>query len=183
MVYLPPGSLTRTRSRNASQLYQDQAEMGVVPPQRPMAPAQPGGGVQPSAEGGFTPGDQAQPSRMSQYLQAQAQQRDMLKARGEDLRLAQMLTKAFDPSLPKGFRQLGLKQISQMLGVDPRGDRSKEIINTLSGLDPQSLEGLRRGVVGATNETQPGELTEMTRGVLTGQVPPDQLLQLASAAT
>lgn len=180
MVYLP-GNLSRTRSRNASNLYQDQAAMGVVPPERPAAPPQPGGGVSPSAEGGFTPGGQARPSRLTQYIQAQQQQREMLASRGEDLRIAQLMSRALDPSMPKGFRQLGLRQISQILGVDPRGDRAKEIINTISGLDPQSLEGLRRGIVGSTNDAQPGEITQLARGVLTGQVPPDQLLQMASA--
>lgn len=181
MVYIQP-ELRRTRSRNAQNLSQAQQSMGVTPSERPEARPQVGGGVAPSAEGGFTPGGQQAPSRMTEYFQAQQQQRDMLSARGEDLRLAQMLSKALDPSMPKGFRQLGLKQVSQMLGVDPRGDRAKEMINTLSGLDPQSLEGVRRGIVQSTNDAQPGEVTQLTRGVLTGQVPPDQLLQMAQGA-
>lgn len=181
MVYLPAG-LGATRSRNAQQLSQNQQAMGVVPSERPAAPPQPGGGVAPSTEGGFTPGGQSRPSRMTEYFQQQEQQRGMLAARGEDLRLAQLMSRALDPAMPKGFRQLGLKQVSQMLGIDPRGDRAKEMINTISGLDPQSLEGLRRGVVTATNEAEPGEVSQTVRGVLTGQVPPDQLLQMAQAA-
>lgn len=182
MVYLPAG-LNRTRSRNASNLSADQQAMGVTPrADVPIAPAQPGGGVPATSEGGFTPSGQAQPSRMTEYLQAQQQQRDMLLSRGEDLRLANLMYKALDPAMPKGFRQLGLRQVSQMLGIDPKGDRAKELINTISGLDPQSLEGIRRGVAQSTDSAEPGELTQMTRGVLTGQVPPDQLLSLASSA-
>lgn len=191
MVYLP-GALSRTRSRNASSLAQSQQALGVTPSaspptsqgaiDQPAAPPQPGGGVPVPAEGGFTPGAQQQPSRLTEYVQNQQQQREMLAARGEDLRLAQLMSRALDPTMPKGFRQLGLRQISQMLGIDPRGDRAKEIINTISGLDPQSLEGVRRGIISSTNDAQPGELTQMTRGVLTGQVPPDQLLSMAQGA-
>jgi hypothetical protein len=92
------------------------------------------------------------------------------------------MSRALDPSMPKGFRQLGLRQISQLLGIDPRGDRAKDIINTISGLDPQSLEGIRRGIVQSTNDAEPGQIAEMTRGILTGQVPPDQLMDLARSA-
>lgn len=188
MVYLP-GEIRQRRSANAASLYDDQAQMGVVSPplpRQPVATPQPSSGV-PTPPGGVaspvTAPSGQQPSRLSEYIQGQQQQRQMLAARGQDLQLANNLVRSLDPSMPKGFRQLGLRQVSQMLGIDPKGDRSKELINTLSSLDPQSLEGMRRGIVSATDEMQPGQLTEITRGILTGQVPPDQLLQLASAAT
>jgi hypothetical protein len=117
-----------------------------------------------------------------ELLQYQQGQKEALAARGGDLRLAQMLSRILDPSLPKGFRQMGLRSLSQEMGVDPRGDRAKEIIGTLSGLDPQSMEGIRRGIIETSGQSQPGQISQMTRGILTGQVPPEELLNLASSA-
>jgi hypothetical protein len=121
-------------------------------------------------------------TNFKELLQYQQGQKEALAARGGDLRLAQMLSRILDPSLPKGFRQMGLRSLSQEMGVDPRGDRAKEIIGTLSGLDPQSMEGIRRGIVETSGQSQPGQISQMTRGILTGQVPPEELLNLASSA-
>lgn len=182
MVYLP-GALNQRRSQQASDLYADQSQMGVTPPPAPTpAPAGGGGAGGIPTGGGAQSPQQGQPSRLTEYFRQQQQQKQMVVARGQDLQLAQMFMHVLDPSMPKGFRQLGLRQISQQLGVDPRGDKAKEIINTISGLDPQSLEGLRRGLGTAVDQGEPGDITNMARGILTGSVPPDQFLSLARSA-
>lgn len=110
------------------------------------------------------------------------QQKSQMESKGQDLRLAQVLVRALDPSLPKGFRQLGLKQVAQIVGVDPKGANVKEMIGVLSGLDPQSLEGLRRGVTEDISQMQPGQVTEVTKGLLSGSIPPEKMLGMIAGA-
>jgi hypothetical protein len=79
---------------------------------------------------------------------------------------------------------MGLRQIAKAVGVDPRGDTAKEMIGVLSGLDPQSLEGIKRGVTEmGLSSSEPGEISSSIRGVLSGAAPPEQLLEMAQAAT
>lgn len=158
---------------------------GSAAPQQSMAPPQQAAPAQQQAAPQQMPPENmagGMPQSIAQLRQMHQDQNASIEARGQDLRLAQMLMRALDPGMPKGFRQLGMKNISQTVGVDPRGDTAKEIINTITGLDPESLEGLRRGLASASTDAPPGEITKMLKGTLTGQVPPDQLLDMAAAA-
>jgi len=175
--------IARRRSEAARGLSGSQQAMGVTP----TAGGPAGGGMPPSAPDQFGPQTGGgQPPQQGNALEALFAERraktQQLEARGQDLRLAQMLTRALDPALPKGFRALGLKQVAEAVGVSPKGERAKEMINTLGGLDPQSLESLRSNLVSTSAQAQPGEITKMTHGILSGQVPPDQFLQMTSGA-
>jgi hypothetical protein len=69
-----------------------------------------------------------------------------------------------------------------VIGVDPQGSNAKDVINVLAGLDPQSLERIRSGLAATSEGAQPGQVSEMAKGLLSGAVPPETMLSMVSQA-
>jgi hypothetical protein len=123
-----------------------------------------------------------QPRNLRELMEMQKQQKAQMESKGQDLRLANLLVRALDPSMPKGYRQLGLKQVAQSMGLDPRGSNAKEMINLLSGLDPQSMEGLRDSIAQSAPNREPGQVSQVMRGLLSGSLPPEKVMGMFEKA-
>lgn len=160
-----PQELQQRRSSQASNLQSQQAQMGV-PGQQGPAPAPAGGQAPPGAEG----------QTFSGIMQERQQQAQGLQARQADIQLGERLMQVLDPRLPRQARQFLFKELSRQIGIDPKGERSRELGSMLTGMEPEVLEGLRRNIADRVQSAQPGEVMQLTRGVFTGQVPITQLM-------
>jgi len=133
----------------------------------------------------FTPPDPAEELRRRQEaslqehqayaanLQSKQQEVDL---RGEDLRLAQLSLQALSPDVPGSARKFLLSGLSQASGVDPKGDYSRQLQTMLAGLDPQSMEAVRRTFAEQLNAA-PGQIKQALNGIFTGKVPASSLIQ------
>src|SRR5215510_1640197 len=110
------------------------------------------------------------------YASTLEEKQSHIHLRGEDLDLTKRLLQATDPMTPKPVRDFLLKGISGSVGVDPRGDYSKELQKMISALDPQSLEMLRKTFGADIPNSPPGQIKERVRGIFSGQVPVSDLL-------
>lgn len=162
-----PQELQQRRSMQASGLQAAQAQMGVP------------GQSRPGTSGGGGASNAGNPT-FSGIMQERRQQAESMQARQADLQLGERLLQVLDPRLPKQARQFLFKELSRQIGVDPKGERSKEIGGMLTSLDPQVSEQVRRSISQQIQSAEPGQVTEMTRGILTGQVPVTQLVQSMS---
>lgn len=99
-----------------------------------------------------------------QVKQAATQQR------GADLDVAGRLFKILDSRLPKQSRAFLNKELAKHVGVDPKAESFKDIDKMLTGLDPDTLTRLKSGFSQSLEGAQPGQITEMVRGIMTGQV-------------
>lgn len=103
------------------------------------------------------------------------------KTQQEDLMLGQRLVKLFDPNVPKPAREFLYKEMSRQMGVDPKGGHSTELGKMLLGLDPESMDVLRRNFAEKLPRSKPGEITQLIKGIMTGKVDGMALVQLASS--
>ena len=155
--------LQNTRSQIASGVQSAGAQMGV-PGQAPAGARAPGvGGRQP-------------PSQLQRMMEQRQQQATELQSQQEGVALGQRLVQALDPRVPRQARQFLLRQISQGVGVDPRGTAAKEFIGMVSSLDPQTLETMRTNITPAI-QSNPGQVVQLVKGALSGQVPAQQIVQ------
>lgn len=186
------GDLMRRRSADARRLQTAQAAMGVpgqLPTRAPAGPApveEPGGDLAAqlaAARQGTsvpTPGAQ-RPSGLQALLGQRQAQAEGIQARSQDLAIADRLLKITDSRLPKAARQFLIKGLTRELGIDPRSETSRDIARLVTSLDPDSLGALRRSVASQSDTAQPGALTEMARGILSGQVPVEQVITSVAA--
>lgn len=125
------------------------------------------------------------PQRFFQEQQAKAAELQQKaadnKAQQEDLMLGQRLVKLFDPNVPKPARDFLYKEMSRQMGVDPKGGHSQELGKMLLGLDPESMDSLRRNFAEKIPNAKPGEITGLIKGIMTGKVDGMALVQLASS--
>lgn len=115
---------------------------------------------------------QEQASALAQHQQAATDLQQRQAQWGEreaDVQLSDRLLKVMDPRVPKPARDFLFRELSQTLGIDPAGQRSKDIGKMLTSLAPDELETLQQSFVDRMASAKPGELTKMMRGLLSGQ--------------
>lgn len=110
------------------------------------------------------------------YSEKLKQKEDQARARGGDLDLAGRLFKILDSRVPKPARQFLTREMAQFVGVDPKSESFKGVSQVLTSLDPDSLKSMSSGLAGQLKGIPPGQVTEIVKGVMTGQVGLDQLL-------
>ncbi len=122
----------------------------------------------------------------SQQLQ---QKQDQVNQRKGDLDLAGRLFKVLDSRVPKPARAFLTREIAQHVGVDPKSEQFKGIQQVLTSLDPDSMQAMKASLGGQLQDIPPGQVTQLVRGVMTGEVGLNELLdqigttQLAQADT
>ena len=116
----------------------------------------------------------AQHQAYAQQLEAASQQVELKQG---DLDLTNRLLQATDPTVDKSARKWLLGQISQRVGIDPKGETSKQVQQMLLGLQPETSEQLRRVLVEQVKGAAPGQVNQIIKGVLTGQVGGEALIQ------
>lgn len=108
-------------------------------------------------------------------IQQEMQLREMDKA------VLSGLEKVFDPKVPAPMRSLILKQSAPHLGIDPKSDQFKAFQETVTKLDSDSLTGLSTAIKIMVPNAEPGQITALSKGVLSGQVTIAQVLDMAKA--
>lgn len=159
--------MNQRRSGQAQQLQAAQAQMGGLGQAPPGGSAPPGGAPQPQQGG-----------RLRAMMEQRQQQAQSLQSRQADLQTVERLMQVLDPRLPKSARQFLYRELSSSLGIDPKGQRSKELGQMLTSLEPEVSEGIRRQLVEQSRTAQPGQVQQMARGILTGEVPVTQLVNM-----
>lgn len=153
--------MAQTRSANAGNLQAAQAAMGGLG-QSPPGSAGGGGGPAP-------------PSMLGRFMQSQRAELAGVEGSQQGLLLGQRLLQVLDPRLPKPARQFLYRELVSSVGIDPKGDRAKQLGQMLTSLDPQSLEGIRRGITEQIT-SNPSGVPDLVRGVVSGQVPIDRVI-------
>lgn len=170
---LPGGSdedllmgLSQNKSQNASQLQAAQAAMGGL------------GQAAPGASGANSP---RPPSMLQKMFESRRQEAEGIETQQQGLLLGQRLLQVLDPRLPKPARQFLFRELSAAVGVDPKGERAKQLGQMITSLQPEVLEGMRRNVAEQV-QANPGEVRNLVRGVFTGQVPIDRIISTMTTA-
>lgn len=114
-----------------------------------------------------------QHQQFSQVLQKRQQDNE---ARQGDLDIAGRIMKVLDSRIPKSARQFLNTQLATHMGVDPKNEAFKRTNAMLLGLDPQSAQMLKTQFGQSIEGAAPGQISEMTRGLMTGQLPLDQFI-------
>lgn len=116
-----------------------------------------------------------------QFAEGLKEQQAEVELRKGDLMLGERMLTMFDPAVPKSARQFLYKELSGAVGVDPKGETSKNVGTMIMGLDPETMENLRRNFAAKLPNAKPGEITQLIKSALTGQADGISLLKLASA--
>lgn len=126
---------------------------------------------------------QAQQASLRQHaaFRDQLQQKQVqVQARKTDLDVAGKVMQILDTRIPKSARQFLNTQLAQYVGVDPKNDAFKGVNSMMMGLDPQSAQDLKTQLGSQLESAQPGQVLEMTRGLMTGQLPLSTFLSQVS---
>jgi hypothetical protein len=126
---------------------------------------------------------QQQAEMLARQQEAINAQKAQAEARKGDLDMSEHMVHLLDPNIPKPARQFLYKEPSSRLGVDPKGDTSKNVGQMLLGLDPEAMEGIRRNFASKIETAKPGEITQMMKGILTGDMSGLDLIKIASKPT
>jgi hypothetical protein len=110
------------------------------------------------------------------YAEGLQQKQADVEIRKTDLDVAGKVLKVLSPTLPKPARQFLNTQLASYLGVNPKDEAFKSMNAMVMGLDPNSLQALSTTFSQQIEGASPGQIVEMTKGIMTGQVPIDQLL-------
>jgi len=161
----------------------DDLSYGQIPPDILQQQLQDRQGDLPMPTPSFPGGPSGSPEAFYQQEQEKAQAlKDAHQygiQKGDDLELGQRLVQMFDPNVPKPVRQFIYKEMSRQMGVDPAGQTSKEVGQMLMGLDPEAMDNMRRAIAAKIPDAKPGEVSQLVKGVLTGQVNGMQMIGLA----
>ncbi len=101
---------------------------------------------------------------------------DDVRLKQGDLDVAGRVLKVLDSNVPKSARQFLNTQLAQSLGVGAKSEQFKGANSMVMGLDPGSLMNLRSQFAQQIEGAPPGRITDMTKGLMTGQLPLDQFL-------
>lgn len=124
----------------------------------------------------FKKQQQAVLQQHQQYAQQLQDQQAKAQMRGGDLDVASKVMKLLSPTIPKPARQFLGVQLAQHVGVDPKSAGFKGLNTMIGSLDPDSLQQLSTAFSQQLEGAEPGQIIDMTRGLMTGQVPLDQFL-------
>ena len=118
----------------------------------------------------------------AQFSQQLEQKQEALNAKKTDLDVADRLLKVMDSSVPATARKFLAVQLAQHVGVDPKSEQFRGVQQVLTSLDPDSLLALRQTFTQSVKGAEPGQILEMTKGVMTGQVPFHEIVNMAQAS-
>lgn len=122
-------------------------------------------------------------SAIGRYRQGQLdiQQKQLeLQKKATDVQVWGQLDKAFDASKPKALRKLILKQTAKQLGVNPKSEEYKDFE---AALNDDELAGQIKSALGVFGgKFQPGQLTALANGIMTGKIPADKILDMMAQA-
>jgi hypothetical protein len=130
-------------------------------------------GMPPQAIDEYRKLKQVQAKRFQQHQQVaqQLQERQaQLNIRKGDMNVATRLMKVLDSRIPSSSRKVMMNELARSIGVDPKGDRYREVSQMMLGLDPDSMGSMRQTFASQLSNAQPGQIVELTRGVLRGDV-------------
>jgi hypothetical protein len=115
----------------------------------------------------------AQHEQFKMGLQKRQQESELKQA---DLDTGKRLIQMLDTRVPKGGRSFISNQMAGKLGLDPNAQGVKNFNTFVLGLDPQSSMQLRQQLSGAITNAPPGQVTEMTKAIMSGQADVSELL-------
>lgn len=110
------------------------------------------------------------------YAAQLTQQQDKLDAKKGDVDIAGKLMKVLDSRLPKPARQFLAQELAKHVGADPKSEQAKGVTSMLTSLDPGALQNMRAGLAGQLDQAEPGQISQMAQGILTGKIPMDQFI-------
>lgn len=116
------------------------------------------------------------------FAQGLQQQQDQVNLRSQDLDISERLMAVLDTSLPKFARGHLFRELSNRLGIDPRGETSKELARTLVSLDPDSAQGIKSMFVGQLSSAAPGTVSQFATSILRGEVGLHEVVKLIGSA-
>ena len=111
-----------------------------------------------------------------QFAMGLREKQAQVDIRKTDLDVAGRVLKVLSPTIPKSARQFLNSQLAGYLGVDPKSQQFKDMNAMVMGLDPGSLQNLSTAFSQQVSSAQPGQIAEITKGLMTGQVPLDSFL-------
>lgn len=111
-----------------------------------------------------------------QYAEGLKEKQAQVNVRKTDLDVAGRVMKVLSPTIPKSARQFLNNQLASYLGVDPKSQQFKDMNAMVMGLDPGALQNLSTAFSQQVSSAQPGQIAEITKGLMTGQVPLDSFL-------
>jgi len=113
----------------------------------------------------------------AQYRQRLSGLEDANQLRQNDLKLAENLLVATDPTMDKAARKFMLAGLSSAVGVDPKGEYSKNIQALVMGLQPENLEALRTAFVPDITSAPPGSVQKGLEGLFNGTIPVENVMK------
>ena len=113
----------------------------------------------------------------AQYRQQLNTLGDANQARQNDLKLAENLLIATDPTMDKAVRKFMLSGLSSAVGVDPKGEYSKNIQAMVMQLQPENLEAMRRAFVPDIQSAAPGAISKGLEGLFNGSIPVENVMK------
>lgn len=113
-----------------------------------------------------------------QYGQMLQQKQQQVNMRAGDLDVSDRLLKILDPNVNKAARQFLFNELSKNLGVDPKN--AAEVQKMVTALDPGTLQGLKTVFMQQMEGAEPGQVSQMAKGILTGEVPMNNLINEAT---
>ena len=119
---------------------------------------------------------QAALAQHKKYAEGLQEKQAQAQMRGADLDVASRVMKLLNPTIPKSARNFLGVQLAQHVGVDPKSAGFKGLNSMLVGLDPDALQQLNSAFSQQLEGAEPGQIIEMTKGLMTGEVPLDQFL-------
>lgn len=114
--------------------------------------------------------EQRRALRQYQEGQTQLQQKQLeIQQRRFDLDVWKGLDQAFDPTKPKAYRQMVLKQTAKQLNIDPKSDEYKDFAAMVN--DDEASASIKSGLAALAPEAEPGQIAGLTKSIMTGQMP------------
>lgn len=111
-----------------------------------------------------------------QFAKGLQDKQAQVQLRQSDLNIAGRLLKILDPTLPKPARMFLMNELAKNIGIDPKSESFKGVAGMISALDPDSLMALRSMFSQQTQDAEPGKVVDMARGIMSGQVPMDDII-------
>jgi hypothetical protein len=106
----------------------------------------------------------------------------LLNQRQADLTIAEKMMQLADPKTPKPVRQYMLGKLGPMLGIPAGSQEFKDFSKMMSGLDDDTLSGVRASIAAILPDAQPGQIAAFAKSVLAGQMDIGQVVQLGKQA-
>jgi len=117
------------------------------------------------------------------YAQGLQMKQQQVSMKMDDLSIADRLLKILDPNVNKAARQFLLRELAQTVGVDPKNDNFKAVAQMVGGLDPNTLGGVKGVIMDNLKSADPGQVSQLAKGLLSGTVPLNDLMGKVQSLT